>query len=391
MKTTINRLNGFANSLFATDIYTVIICFLSIAAAFSHHKITPLIIYACGIFIAVFKETQKELFKFKSSYFAFAFLILSMLTAYFNNNTKGISLSFLFLMITVIGIYLRSKMTKELFEVMLNLICFCCIIVFIGCIISKIANLNVPSYRSTLWFYNSNYLGSILAGCILICAYKIATKKGKDIIYYLIAFGCAICLYFTGSMFAFLEVFTGVSVLLSLTKKHRLLRWFLAICVFGLLFLYLVPEIFPRLSESNITTDNRILIWQDTIDHIPDSFIFGKGFFTYRTLTNVRYLTSHAHNFILELLLSFGVVGTVLIGICFTLYFRSLIICNRLLRRSHINALILAVGAAVLLHATTDMTMLWSQTAIFYAVIMSGLGAEEKTVAKFRNAWRNQL
>ncbi len=382
--------NTLANTLFNTDIYTVIICFLSVVACFSHHKITPLIIYACGVFIAVFPKTQKEIFKYKSSFLAFAFLLLSMLTAYFNNNTKGLSLSFLFLMITIIGIFLRSTMTKELFEWTLNLICAACIIVFIGCVFSKILNFNVPSYRCTLWFYNSNYLGSILAGCILICAYKIATKKGKDIVYYLIALGCGICMYFTGSMFAFLEVFAGVSVLLSLTGKHRLLRWFLVICIFGLLFLYLVPEIFPRLSESNITTDNRVLIWQDTIDHIPNNFLFGKGFFTYRTLTNVRYLTSHAHNFVLELLLSFGIVGTFLVSICFILYFRTLIICNRLLRKSHITALIMAVGAAVLLHATTDMTMIWSQTAIFYAVIMSGLGAEEKTVAKFRTAWHSQ-
>ncbi len=387
MKDGANRLNVLANTFFANDIYTVIICFLSVVACFSHHKITPLIIYGCGIFIAVFPKTQKEIFKYKSSYFALAFLILSIFAAYFNNNTKGLSLSFLFLMITIIGVYLRRKMTKELFEWALNLVCAFCIVVFVGCVISKITHLSLPSYRTTLWFYNSNYLGSILAGCILVCAYKIATKKGKDIIYYLIALGCGICMYFTGSMFAFLEVFIGVSVLLSLTGKHRMLKWFLALCVFGMLFLYLVPEIFPRLNESNITTDNRILIWQDTIDHIPDNFLFGKGFFTYRTLTNVRYLTSHAHNLILELLLSFGIVGTLLVSICFVLYFRTLIICNRLLRKNHINALIMAIGAAVLLHATTDMTMIWSQTAIFYAFIMSGLGAEEKTVAKFRSAW----
>lgn len=363
---------------------SLFVVFVSVLAVFCYYKVTDILLIVCCVPILCTFRALKKVFKHKNSYFAFAFLILTVITALYYKNTKGLSLSFTFIAVAIIGFYLRSVMTKELFEWTLNLILCACIAVFIGCIIVKFPLINDPYYRCALWFRNSNYLSSIMAGCILICAYKTIIGKEKNPIVYLIALGCAICIYFCGSMFAILEVLTGITVLLSLNKKHRLLRMFLFICAIGCFSVIFVPDIFPRLTESGSTTDSRILIWQDTIKHIPDSFWFGKGFFTYRTLTDVRFLSSHAHNFLLESLLSFGIVGTVLISLFFFFYYRIAFLCNRLLRKNHINSLILALSAAVLLHATTDMTMLWSQTALFYALILSGLGADERDLEQLR-------
>lgn len=370
---------------------SIFVVFVSVLAVFCYYKITDILLIVCCVPIICVFRAAKKVFKHKNSYFAFAFLILTVITALYYRNTKGLSLSFTFIAVAIIGLYLRSVMTKELFEWMLNLILCACIAVFIGCIIVKFPLINDPYYRCALWFRNSNYLSSIMAGCILICAYKTIIGKEKNAIIYLIALGCAICIYFCGSMFAILEVLTGITVLLSLNKKHRLLRMFLFICAVGCFSVIFVPDIFPRLTESGSTTDSRILIWQDTIKHIPDSFLFGKGFFTYRTLTDVRFLSSHAHNFLLESLLSFGIVGTVLISLFFFFYYRIAFLCNRLLRKNHINSLILALSAAVLLHATTDMTMLWSQTALFYALILSGLGADERDLEKLRYRYHHKV
>lgn len=379
MKSILRRLNSFSEQL-NTDTVSLCLVFLCIFAVFCHYAVTKIILVVCGISLLFLPGAFKKVFLHKSAYFAFSFLALTVITAVYFKNQKGLSLSVIFILVAIIGFYLRSIMTSELFEWALDLAMFGCIFVFIGSVITKIANWNVPDFRSVLWFYNSNYLGAIMAGCITICAYKEVTKQGKSIINYLLAIGCAICIYFCGSLFAIVEVLTGVAVLLTLSKKHRLLRIFLIICAVGCFTLFLFPSLLPRLSESTSTTDSRILIWQDTILHIPDSPLFGKGFFSYRLLDDVRFLSSHSHNFVLDSLLSFGIVGTVLLSAFFFFYYRIAFLCNQLLRKSKINALILALSAGVLIHATTDMTMVWSQTALFYAFILAGIGADEKKV-----------
>lgn len=363
-----------------------LISFLSALAVFVHYKATSVILFICGVFIAVNKKTNRLIFQHKSAFIPFAFLAINFITAFIYQNQKGFRNAVVFLMVTIIGLYLRSVMTRTLFEQILDLLCIGCIPVFIGALIWRAINLSTPNFRLTLWFCNSNYLASILAAIVIICAYKVSQKKGFSLYYYAIASGCAICIFFTGSMFAWIEIFMGVSVLLTLTKKHQLLGTFLIICVVGCLFIYCVPEIFPRLTESNITTENRVLIWKDAIHYIPEHLWFGKGFFTYGTLPNLSYPTTHAHNIFLEPLLSFGIVGSALILLFFTLYYRSVILCNKLLRKSHITSLILAVSAAVLIHSTTDMTMIWSQTSCIYAIIMAGLGVDEQTLAHIRSS-----
>ena len=378
-----NKLHDYLNFITNGNTTAGYISLIAFFAVFCHFRVTVALMYALAIFIAVCPATQKQIIKHKSAYILFLFFIVTLITAYVHRNLRGISMSWSFLMISIIGLYLRSVMTEKLFEFLLNLFCLGCIPIFIGCIISKIMYFNEVNYRIGIWFGNSNYLSSILAAIIIICAYKVIGKKGASPAYYLVALGCAICIYFSGSMFAWIEIFAGVSTLLSIKRKHQLLGGFLLFCVLGFFILYCVPEVFPRLNESNITTDNRVLIWQDSIHYIPENLWFGKGFFTYRTLP-MSYPTSHAHNFVIEPLLSFGIIGSLILAAFFFFYYRSVIICGRLLRRDWPTAIILSISAAVIIHATTDMTMIWSQTALFYAMVMSGLGASEAKLEKIR-------
>ena len=129
-----------------------------------------------------------------------------------------------------------------------------------------------------------------------------------------------------------------------------------------------------------------MLVWQGAITNIDDCMIFGKGFFTYRLFTDVPYPAPHTHNFVLECLISFGIVGSCILSLYFFLYYRVVFLCNQLLRKSSINILILALSAGVLIHLTTDITVLWAQTGLFYAIILAGIGADERKLQLFKHS-----
>ncbi len=368
-----------------TDIPCLCIVFLSVFAVFCHYKATSIILLICSIWILLTKGSIKNIFNKSGPFIAFAFLAMTAITAIYYKNNKGLSLSLIFTTVAIIGFYLQNKITKPLFEWMLCLIQFACIAVFIGCIITKIIHINEPPFRYELWFKNCNYLGSLMAGSALICAYKQLTGKGKTAFNCILFLICCIVIYLSGSLFAIIELLLSLCALLALNENYRLLGVFLAVCVVGCIVLFSLPQLMPRLNESTVTTDNRVLIWQDTIRNIPNNFLFGKGFFAYKTLPDRRYPTSHSHNFVLDSLLSFGIVGTLLLGIFFITFYRNVFLCNQKLKKNKINCLILALSAGVLLHATTDMTMLWSQTSLFYALILSGIGADQHDLELLNN------
>lgn len=378
------RLNTFAKQL-NTDISSVCIVFLSVFAVFCHYKVTNILLLVCSIWILLIKGSVRRIFNKKGPFFAFAFLIMTVITALYYKNHKGLSLSFIFIMVAIIGFHLQNVITKPLFEWMLSLIQFACIIIFIGCIINKLMHINEPPFRIQLWFYNCNYLGSLMAGSALVCAYKQLTGKSKTIINAVLFLICCMVIYLSGSMFAIIELLVAVTALLVLSENYKLLGIYLSICLIGLMVLLSFPQLMPRLSESTVTTDNRILIWKDTIRNIPDAFLFGKGFFTYKILSGTRYPSSHAHNFALDSILSYGIVGTLILGVFFITFYRNVFLCNQKLPQNRINCFILALSAGVLLHATTDMTMLWSQTSLFYAIILSGIGADQRDLESYNN------
>ena len=145
--------------------------------------------------------------------------------------------------------------------------------------------------------------------------------------------------------------------------------------------LYCVPELLPRIQDSNITTDNRVVIWRTSLQAIAKSPIFGRGFLTYYHIYSDfpgSYPTTHAHNILLEPILSFGIVGTALMLIPLIYYYRRVILCRNAQNKLNATSLILALSCALVIHGTTDLTFMWIQTGLLYCLIMGGVGIEER-------------
>ncbi len=359
--------------------------YVAFVSVFFHFAITALVILTLGIIILAKKEMRKAAFSYKGRLIFMIFTLYTMVIGAVYGNFVGVGCSILFFLIIIISYYARSVLRHKILESGLDICCIMSIIVSLCAIIDKLFNLSTPAYRCTLWFFNTNYLSTLMATVIIICGYKVINSKARTLFYYVTAIFCALTMYLCGSMFAFVEIFAGVFILLFLNRKHFMIAFMLFVVCFCLVILYCVPDIFPRLSESNITTDNRINIWNTSMDLIKEAPFFGRGFLSYYFLSGSvegAYPTTHAHNFALEPILSFGLVGTFLLLIFLWSYYKKVVECKELLRDNKVTVLIISISAAIIVHATTDMTMLWVQTGLLYALIIAGIGIDERALDK---------
>ena len=377
------------------------IVFLTAVSAFLPYYLTCIVMAILGFYILFKTDIRKTVFCHFGSYIIPVFSLVTLISAVCFKNWLGALCSIVFFIIMVIGFYVRTVMTKEIYEKALDICCIGGVFASIVILIERLlyfchrnwftiypgmksfrcfGNLFGNMYFS--FYFHPNYIGSILAAVIIICAYKVLFLKQNKLHYYIIAVFSAIAMFLTESMFAWVVVFLGLSVLLILARKHILLSvlFIASACAFFILLNF--PEIFPRILRIGGTTDNRVEIWDLAVKSLSDSPWFGQGFFTYYKVslaTKGSYVTTHAHNIFIEPLLSFGVVGSLMLFISVFILFEKVVFCKNFLRKSYIAYLIFALTVGILIHSIIDMTMLWMQTSLLYCVIYGGVGADERT------------
>ena len=358
--------------------------YLLFASIFLPYYITAVSLVVSVIYI-IKKQKISGCFEKNGGIWAILFAVYTVIIAAINLNFIGIACSVGFIALIIISKFVREHITLEVFEKGLNITCFMGIITTALCLFDFVYNQFILSYngtyRSTLYFFNTNYLATLFATVIIVCGYKVLFHKGKAIIYYITALICALGAYLTGSMFVWVEVFIGCAAILMITRKHQLLSALFLLAGTLIIVIYCIPNLIPRIDQSNLTIDIRIRIWKTTIKAIKEaSPIFGRGFLTYFHVKDSfrgSYNTAHAHSIFLEPILSFGIIGTILIVTYFSKFYKRVIVCRNAQHKIGISSLILAISFGILVHATTDLTFMWIQTALFYALIFSSIGIEE--------------
>jgi O-antigen ligase len=365
---------------------TNIVYFIT-ASIFLPYILSGIILAVLTIYIIVNQDLRKLITVHKGSNVLLLFFAYNFLVSSIYGNWIGLVIGLGIMLLFILGLFIRSIMTNELFETAINLACYLSIMATVYALIEKyiypfVSNDNVD--RASAMFFYPNYFGTIASIIVIICGYKVITRQGNLWVYYGIAFMNVISIYLSGSMFAWVEVFLGVSVLLFTFKKHNLLAyWLLLVTVSSFLIVVLNLDIIPRLSQAEVTTDMRIQIWKYAIRKIESRPLFGHGFMSYLYLDKTQrfgYLVPHSHSIILELLLDFGVVGSCMFLWYFIRYYASVVRVFLIDKSFRINALILAVTAAALIHGVVDLTLMWIQTLPLFLIILSGMGAFENSV-----------
>lgn len=372
-----------SDNIFSETLIVILIA----AAVFLPYMVSGIVLISLAIYIILKRQTRKLIFIHKGSYVLLLFCAFAFLVAAIYKNWLGLIVAFGFTLAFVLGLYLRSVMTRKLFERVLTMVC---VLSLMGTVYALVEKYVFPYFgigndvnRASAMFFYPNYFGTIISMVIIICAYKVLTRQGKKWFYYIIAFMNVISLYLCESMFAWVEIFLGVAVLLFLLKMHRLLAiWLLMATFASFIIIVLNVNIIPRLYQAEVTTEIRFRIWEFAIKQIKKAPLFGHGFMSFMytdTKQSLGYLVPHSHSIILELLLDFGIVGTVLFLWYFVRYYITLLKTYLNEKKTWITSLVCAISAAALVHGLTDLTLMWIQTLPLFLFILAGLGAYEKT------------
>ena len=359
----------------------------SAVSIFLPYALTATILMFLAVYILINKQTRQSVFVHAGSNALKLFFLYAISIPFFYGNWRGVATGIGFVLALVLGLYLRSVMTKGRYERTLTRICtlsltssgYALFEVFLN-YVSRDGHI----HRISAVFSHPNYFGSVAATVIVICAYKVLTSYENKVYFCFIAAANIVSLYLCKSMFAFIEVFIGILVLLAVLKKTKLLALWLsaAVMIGAMVFIFRVGLI-PRLSDVEITVRLRQNIWRLATQQIKADPLFGHGFMSFNYLfdTTIRSRqVAHAHNIYLDMLLNFGLVGSALFLVYFVRYYLSVIIAWATDKRNVSAALILAITAANLVHGATDLTLLWIQTLPLFLIILSGQGSKEPKV-----------
>lgn len=328
-------------------------------------------------------QLQRGLLNFRGAFLIPAFCAYAFLIALFRRNLAGLVIAPVFLLIMMVFCFVRRFITRETFETALTAVCFTVFPAFITAVVEAVMATqdNGLIYRCSSYFGNANYFGAMMAAILLICAYRIVSAHGRGLFYYIVGVTAVLCIYLSGSLFAIIEVITGVALYLLFSKHYRLFCAMVIVGSLGILLITALPELLPRLSESSMTTGYRVRIWGIAIREIKSHPLFGRGFMAYNEIKDLyegSYVTVHGHNLMLDSLMNFGIVGTALLFSMFYFLLRRVALCFGRDRNSTVVTLIIALAGAVVAHSFTDITFFWIQTGTFYMFFLGAIGCEER-------------
>jgi len=129
---------------------------------------------------------------------------------------------------------------------------------------------------------------------------------------------------------------------------------------------------YPRVENLSWALQDRFIIWETALQGIRDNFLFGQGPLTYRNVYTLYdgQQTYHAHNIILDTLLSHGIIGTSLLIYPFSWFFN---LWWKLKKDEKLRgqfALHGSLMAAVIIHGMVDLGILWFQTGFLFLLIL---------------------
>ena len=231
--------------------------------------------------------------------------------------------------------------------------------------------------RAEVAFFNPNYYGIICCFCIMIGFYLISTTKLRWLrIFSMIAiFANLFGLNFTQNRTAFPAIIFGAVIYLFTTIKNWRAFW-LSIGVFGVGLAFLFSsDLGVRMGTLDSSMEERVSIWNAGMALFKQNPFWGEGPLTYMhsfPRIGAPY-HEHAHSIYIDTILSYGVVGTVLLGIASATPVRMLIDMSQVPSKRPILGLYLSFLTVVAVHGIFDLALFWIQSSFIFLLVMCSL------------------
>ena len=231
--------------------------------------------------------------------------------------------------------------------------------------------------RAEVAFFNPNYYGIICCFCIMIGFYLISTTKLRWLrIFSMIAiFANLFGLNFTQNRTAFPAIIFGAIIYLFTTIKNWRAFW-LSVGVFGVGLAFLFSsDLGVRMGTLDSSMEERVSIWNAGMTLFKQNPFWGEGPLTYMhsfPRIGAPY-HEHAHSIYIDTILSYGVVGTVLLGIASATPVRMLIDMSQVPSKRPILGLYLSFLTVVAVHGIFDLALFWLQSSFIFLLVMCSL------------------
>ncbi len=305
--------------------------------------------------------------------FFYSFVGLEFVVTILHANWNGFGNVWLFVLIGLYGAYYRKSVTKNCFEKMCDLIVVLSVLAAIYGLYQfnqiSIANgrtflefhiFNSPTRRITSTFMNANIYAMVIDFVCVICMYRFVKNENilYRIFYFIVALFNFFVLYLMGSRTALLPFVVIFPIFLYCIrwKKLFITSIVLELCVCGLVFLK--PNLIPRISDMS-TFASRIKIWKTAFLCISMHPFFGWGPQTYKQFYPLvhGHKAPHAHNIYIDSILSYGIMGTLILLAYIFLLNKEIFTSNTRKENPALFGMMMCFIAIVLIYGLLDCTL----------------------------------
>lgn len=355
-----------------------LIALLLVFSVFMPFYFTVATVCAVAILVMINGRIRAKAFEAPYSKFLLGFLVVPFFVSATYNNYWGMLYAMVILALVMCAFYIRSIMTRRLFNRMMDLACAASIWATGYALVEKIVMLPVKaSYRPMSLFHNANCYGMMIEFVIIIAIYRIFTNAKQKKFYFAVVAANLFGLYLCASISSLVALSAAALVFLMMKGKYRLAG---GLVLAGVLFFALglfVPDLLPRdVPGIDKTMVQRLDIWITSLKGIREHPLFGTGAMSYQMIYErfAGYKTYHSHNLLLDTLLNYGFVGLGAFGAYIILQLKLLGMRFRNHICSNMNILMAVMFVAVLVHGLTDVTIAWIQTGLLFLMVFSSTG-----------------
>lgn len=238
--------------------------------------------------------------------------------------------------------------------------------------------------RAEVTFFNPNYYGIICCFCIMIAFYLFTTTKLNWLKVFCVIAGFVnlFGLNFTQNRTAFPAIIAGAIIYLFTTIKNWKAFW-LSIGVFaiGLSFLF-SSDLGVRMGTLDSSMEERISIWDAGMTLFKQNPFWGEGPLTYMhsyPRINAPY-HEHAHSLYIDTILSYGIVGTILLVLSSVAPVRLMMDMSQESGKRPIIGLYLSFLTVVAVHGIFDLALFWIQSGFIFLLVMCSIPLEHRTL-----------
>ncbi|HGE3298077.1 TPA: O-antigen ligase family protein [Streptococcus pneumoniae] len=236
--------------------------------------------------------------------------------------------------------------------------------------------------RAEVTFFNPNYYGIICCFCIMIAFYLFTTTKLNWLKVFCVIAGFVnlFGLNFTQNRTAFPAIIAGAIIYLFTTIKNWKAFW-LSIGVFaiGLSFLF-SSDLGVRMGTLDSSMEERISIWDAGVALFKQNPFWGEGPLTYMhsyPRIHAPY-HEHAHSLYIDTILSYGIVGTILLVLSSVAPVRLMMDMSQESGKRPIIGLYLSFLTVVAVHGIFDLALFWIQSGFIFLLVMCSIPLEHR-------------